>query len=85
MPVSRLPASPTLILRRRLHGDVIPTATIHLLLHVGSVLEVLVESADVAGDLVPGLEGVGDQWDCRRLFVSLVFNFAPKKPQRECE
>jgi hypothetical protein len=39
------------------------STAIHLLLDVRSVLDVLVEAADVAGDLVPGFEGEGDNRD----------------------
>lgn len=51
-----------LLLRPSLHGYVTVTA-IHLLLHVGSEFDVLVEAADVAGDFVPGFEGEGYEGD----------------------
>jgi len=34
----------------------------HLLLHVGSVFDVLVEVADVAADFLVRLQREGDQW-----------------------
>ena len=51
-------AVPTVHHDRRLAG-----AALHLLLHVGAVLDVLPEVADVAADLVVGLEREGDDGD----------------------
>ena len=59
----RLPATPPLILRRRRLHRYIATSTVHLILHVRPVLDVLVEAADVAGDFVPGLHAEGDDGD----------------------
>lgn len=58
-------SSPTLILGRRIHRDIVPSsASVHLVLHIGSVLDVLVKATYMAGDFVPGLKAEGDEGDC---------------------
>lgn len=47
--------------RPSLHGDPLP-ASIHLLLNVGSEFDVLVEVADMAGNVLVGLKA---KWDNR--------------------
>lgn len=47
-----------------LHGDLLSSApSIHLLLYIRSVFEVLLEVADVAVYGLPGFEGEGDDGD----------------------
>lgn len=53
--------SPSLIATLILHGYILSaSSSVHLLLHIGPVLDVLVESANVAGDIVIRFEGEGD-------------------------
>ena len=52
--------------RPTLHRYVLPSAPVHLLLYVGSVLDVLVKLANVAIDFVPWLNG---EWDDRYLII----------------
>lgn len=57
---------PRLVLQRYLLSTSCTCSAIHLLLYVGSMLDVLVKSTDVAVDFVPGLEGEGDDGDLGR-------------------
>lgn len=60
-PSLRRPLPLALIVHR---NALLPSpASIHLLLHVGPVLDVLVEAADVAAYFVPWFEAEGDQGD----------------------
>jgi hypothetical protein len=65
--LSILPLSLLLLpsLRRSiLHGDMLlRTGMFHLLLDIRALANVLVEVADVAGDVVVGFEGEGDERD----------------------
>lgn len=53
--ISTVPALRRSILKRYLSLS-LPSASFHLLLHVGSVLDVLVEMADMAADVVVGFK-----------------------------
>lgn len=44
------------------HRYTLPAA-LHHVLHIGSLLDILVSVADVAGDFMPRLEGEGNDWD----------------------
>lgn len=52
-----------MLLWSALHGNRRPAPSFDLLLHVGSVLDVLPEIADVAADFLVGLHAEGDHGD----------------------
>jgi hypothetical protein len=61
--------------RPSLHRNLLPSCSssrLHHILHVRPVLEVLVELANVAADVLVGLEAEGDDWDEAEAVVARV-------------